>query len=206
MHKMHSHVTTNFTLPFPWREDSGREGLVEIAIKALHSADHYRERYGDFEGEHVDYQQWERHAHIYAHCARSLVAFMDATGLERSEALSEALVKGSALPTGHDHTKLWRVPTTGSPLGWKPGQFLITTEPYRQGHAEIETWCRRHNWDHLTMPPSVGLWWPTGEEGTRLMLISPPDVGVDLKPLAPILQERMPVWIKPEPRPCDGPT
>jgi hypothetical protein len=108
MHKMHSEITTNFTLTFPWREDSGREGLVEIAIEALHSPDHYRERYGDFEGEHVDYHQWERHAHIYAHCARSLVAFMDATGLERSEAFSEALVKGSALPTRHDHTKLWR--------------------------------------------------------------------------------------------------
>ena len=194
---MHSDIMTKFTLTFPWRENDGRQGVVEITIEALHPADHYREHYGDFEGEHVDYQQWERHARIYAHCVRSLVGFIDATGLERSDAFSEALVRSSALPTGHDHTKLWRVPATGSPLDWRPGQFLLTTEPYGQIHSEVEAWCRQHRWDCHTMPPCVGLWWPTGDDGTRLVLISPPEVGVDLRPLTPILQERIPVWNEP---------
>ena len=195
---MHANGMSKFDLSFPWREAGGREGSAEIEIEALHPREHYREHYGEFEGEHIDCQRWERHARVYAHCARSLVAFMDATGLERSDAFGEALVKGTMLPAGHDHTKLWRVPDTGSLLDRKPGQFLLTTEPYRQIHAEVEAWCRQHHWDCDTMPPSVGLWWPTGEEGTRLILISPPKIGVDLTPLMPLLRERMPVWAEPE--------
>jgi hypothetical protein len=198
MRLMHANIMSKFSVGFPWREEGGREGCVGIEIEALHPREYYREHYGAFEGEHIDCQSWERHARIYAHCARSLVAFMDATGLQRSDAFSEALVEGNMLPAGHDHSKLWRVSGTNSPLGWKPGQFLLTTEPYRQIHTEVETWCQKHRWDCRTMPPSVGLWWPTGEDGTRLVLISPPDAGVDLTPLLPLLSERMPAWIEPE--------
>jgi hypothetical protein len=195
---MHADEVSRFDLSFPWREAEGREGSVEIEIEARHPREYYREHYGVFEGEHIDHQPWERHAWVYAHCARSLVAFMDATGLERSDAFSKVFVAGSNLPAGHDHTKLWRVPDGGSPLGWSPGQFLLTTEPYGQTYAEVEAWCRRRPWDCRTMPPSVGLWWPTGEEGTRLILISPPEVGVDLTPLVPLLHERLPVWVEPK--------
>jgi hypothetical protein len=191
-------LISKFDLSFPWCEAGGGEGSVDIEIEARHPREHYRRHYGAFEGEHIDCQPQERHAWIYAHCARSLVAFMDATGLERSYAFSKALVEGSALPAGHDHTKLWRVPEAGSPLGWSSGQFLLTTEPYGQIHAEVEAWCQERRWPCCTMPPRLGLWWPTDEEGTRLILISPPEVGVDLAPLVPLLHERLPVWMEPK--------
>lgn len=175
-----------FQFSFPWREGNGRQGCVEGEIEALRPREHYGEMRGEGEC-----QAWEHHAKVCAHCARSLVAFMDAAGVEIFD--DAVKVFGDyQLPDGADHVRMWQ-------LGpWANGsvhRYLVTIEPYHDGYKTVETWCLKHKWQCATMEPGYGMWLPTGEKGTRMLLISPPEVGIDVVKLVHVLQEKMPRWI-----------
>lgn len=186
-----------FSLCFPWREENDRSGRVDIAIEGLNP----REHYGDMRGE-GERQAWERHARICAHCARSTVAFMDATGLEICYDFSAVFGEAwQRLPDGADHTRIWRKPVSNN--GGAPAfKYLVTTEPYQEAYKKVEASCaRQQHWECTTLPPGFGLHLPTGEMGTRLVLISPPEIGLPVAPLVPLLCERMPQWTDADEKP-----
>ncbi len=182
----------SFKLLFPWREESGRMGRVAAELSGLKP----RDRYGEFRGE-GEWQTWERHARICAHCAKSVVAFMDATGLEISHSYGEVFgAIRQVLPNGADHTRIWLQPQgaagNGGPAVFK---YLASTEPYKDGYQQVEAWCRENGWAYATFPPGYGMWLPTGVDGTRLVLLSPPWQAVPVAELAAAAQEKMPQWV-----------
>jgi hypothetical protein len=181
----------SFKLLFPWREESGRMGRVVTELTALQS----RDRYGDFRGE-GEWQAWERHARICAHCAKSTVAFMDGTGLEISYSFGEVFgVIREVLPDGADHTRIWRLPQGSAGNGGpSSSRYLATTEPYKDGYSEVQAWCRENGWACATLPPGYGMWLPTGVDGTRLVLLSPPWQAAPVAELAATAEEKMPLW------------
>lgn len=171
------------TLKFPWSEGD-RTGCVEAEI----SASMPREYYGAFRGE-GEPTTWQRHARICAHGARSLVAFMDATGLALSRDHDRIFGENSRmLPAGADHTRIWR-----GRFGDEDG-YLVTTEPYANQYETVEEWCRAHDWKCATLPPRYGFHLPTGRGGTRLVLISPLSVGLPLASLCDRLVASLPRW------------
>lgn len=175
-----------FQFSFPWREENGRQGCVEGEIEALRP----REYYGEMRGE-GECQTWESHAQICAHCAKSLVAFMDIAGVEIFH--DTIMVFGDyRLPDGADHVRMWQL---GPWANGSSHRYLVTIEPYHNGYKTVEAWCHKHGWGCVTMEPGYGMWFPTGETGTRMTLISPPEVGIDVVKLAKILRENMPRWM-----------
>jgi hypothetical protein len=180
-------------LAFRWIEDSGAEGREDLEVEALHP----REHYGELNGE-GEISAFCRHARIYAHTARSTIVFMDVTGLERSPSFSIVFEdRGDRFPAAFDHPRLWRLPASErSGNGAAAIQYLVTAEPYRDGYKAVEAWCASHGWQHYTMPSSIGLWFPAGDQGTRLVLASPPEIGLPLPPLADVLLQRMPRWVE----------
>ncbi len=181
----------SFKLLFPWREESGRLGRVVIEPTALKPRDYY----GEFRGE-GEWQAWERLARISAHGAKSAIALMDATGLEVSYSYGEVFGESSQImPDGADHTRIWRQPQ-GSTGNGGPAVFryLASTEPYKDGYQEVEAWCRENGWAYATLPPGYGLWLPTGADGTRLVLLSPPWQAAPVAEIAATAQEKMPRW------------
>lgn len=74
------------------------------------------------------------------------------------------------------------------------GKHVVTTEPYQQRYEDVETWCAENGWECATLPAGFGFWYPAGEMGTRLMLMSPPGIGMPLGALAPLLRAKLPRW------------
>ena len=198
-------MTHQFSLAFPWRDKAaGTHGSEEIAITAQHP----REQYGEFRFEAqsrgYDYLSSRDKAVAYAFCARSLVAFMDATGLRRSNAWAavfgpvKLLDEGDFEARGHesgqhapgfDHTSVWRDAS---------GRYAVTTEPYNTAADQADAWCEAHGWQHHLFPVGVGMWNPAGALGTRLVLTSPPKNGAPIAPLVPKLLKAMPRWTESE--------
>ena len=176
----------SFKLRFPWSEAGGKSGAIEIEIEAQRT----REHYGEMRGEDEE-TVWRRHAKICAHTAQSTVAFMDATGLDISREFTLIFGDNDRLrPAGADHTRLWRT----DPGGGSPCRYLVTTEPYGDNYRTVERWCDTRAWAYSTLPPGFGLWLPTGEGGTRMVLASPPNIGVEMEALLPKIMESLPQW------------
>jgi hypothetical protein len=171
-----------FKISMPWKEASGREGRVEQVISALESRDHY----GEFRGE-GEVQTWERHARISAHNAASIVAFMDATGLEICHEFARIFGEHYRMPDGADHTRGWQM---RAEVG---GRYFATTEPYGEGYKAVETWCAASGWPYRTFPVGVGLWFPAAQ-GTRLIFMAPPAAADAFPALAEAIGQRLPVW------------
>jgi ADP-ribosylglycohydrolase len=183
----------SFTLVFPWRERNGRAGEETLEITALRPREHYGELRGDNE-----VSPWRRQARLFAHAARSAVVFMDATGLEPSWNYDAVFGSGDERrPAGCDHVRLWRSPEPGRANGGarrNKGRYAATIEPYGEGFKTVEESCRALGWACATFPPGIGMWLPSGESGTRLVLASPPGNGVPLAPLVETLLKAMPRW------------
>lgn len=168
----------------PWKETSGREGKVEIRL----SAQHPREHYGEFPGD-GETKIWERHAQIAGHCIASIVAFMDATGVEICHDFSHVFGENYRMPEGADHTRVWRL---RAEVG---GRYFVTTEPYHEGYQHVSEWCQRNNWAHHTFPKGIGFWFPA-QQGTRLVLMSPPGSADIFPSIVSALDGRLPCWTR----------
>jgi hypothetical protein len=166
---------------FAWKDRLGRRRQFVDRIAAQHP----RAFYSPF---HVwEEQVWAsaEQARWHAFCARSLVAFADATGLRVSGA-RRAVFGWETDPTGFDHTRLWRE-------GLGRGKHLIVTEPYEGSLNDAYASCRAHGWDYHLMPPCVGMWNPAPPICTRMLIVSPGATGIPLAPLISALEGKMPV-------------
>lgn len=171
-----------FKITMPWKETSDRAGCVEQVIRSLKPRDHY----GEFRGE-GEVQNWERHARISAHNAVSIVAFMDATGLEICHEFARIFGEHYKMPDGADHTRGWQ---KRAEVG---GRYFATTEPYGEGYKAVESWCAASGWSYQTYPVGVGLWFPA-TQGTRFLFMAPPAAAAAFPALAEAIGQCMPVW------------
>jgi hypothetical protein len=171
-----------FRFVVPWRETSGREGTVDVLL----SAQHPREHYGEFPGD-GETKNWERHAQIAAHCAASICAFMDVTGLEICHDYAQVFGEHYRMPDGADHTRAWQLKAE---VG---GRFFATSEPYHDGYKQVEEWCAAHGWTFHTFPKGIGFWFPA-QQGTRLVLMVPPGSADVFPSIIAALDGRLPCW------------
>ena len=193
-----------FTLIFPWRMRNGQHGCEHLTIKALNpNKSYYFGPHSKFNRIYRFEEEWHKNWRSEFLRIRSTVAFMDATGLRPSTAWDsvfwrhEKRIYGvnsrcGQIPPGFDHTSVW---TAGR------NRYAVTTEPYGDsGKCEdAVAWCTKNGWNVHTFPPCIGMWsasHPT--RGTRLILASPPKIGVDIEPLIPKLIAAMPSWLKEE--------
>ena len=198
-------MTHNFTLSFPWRDKmAGTHGCEEITITAQHPRDYYGEIRFEAQSRGYDYPSSRDKAVAYAFCARGLVAFMDVTGLRRSNAWAAVFGRVKPLdeddyeargyesgqsPPAFDHTSVWLDAF---------GRYAVTTEPYNTVAEKAAAWCAAYGWQHHLFLANIGMWNPVGENGTRLVLASPPKNGVPIVPLIPKLLKAMPMWTESE--------
>jgi hypothetical protein len=183
--------THRLELIFPWREKGGIFGVEEVVIEA-HSP---REHYGELRGE-GEVSVTQNTARIWAFAARGVVAFMDLTELRSCDARKEVFGPTEleddeeegiwdVEPPGFDHTRIWRA---------ADGRYVVTTEPYDKRCETAAAWCAERGWACEVFPPGVGMWNPGGENGTRLVVMSPAGNGAPIAPLIPILRASMPRW------------
>lgn len=183
-----------FSLEFGWADpDTGACGRETIKLAALQPRKHYGDL-GDYPGIK---RIRAREAKRLAFSARSLVAFMDVTGLRSSEAWSDVFQRVDwgredrrGLPLrpsgdqGFDHTRLWRTADK---------RYVVTTEPYNTGPVDrAKAWCAAQGWPCEAFPPFVGFWNPDGEQGTLLLMMSPLVKGAPIAQWIPELMEKLP--------------
>ncbi len=180
-----------FTLAFPWveqwdKETAGARGCETVTINALHPCCHY------FWPGYPGIYDSRRGIETAPLRARSIVAFMDATGLRRSNAryrvfdyptMSNPHRGEPPRDAGFDHTEIW---TAGRNL------YAVTTEPNTDGE-DTKAWCAANGWQCHVFPAGIGMW-NSYPGWSRLILSSPPKDGIDITPLIPKVLEAMPRW------------
>lgn len=84
--------------------------------------------------------------------AKRTIAFMDSADLRPSRAWV-SLFKQLTIPTGFDHTIVWRTADSS---------YVVTTEPYpNTGNLPLITeWCNTMGWKFMILPRHLGLWNP----------------------------------------------
>jgi hypothetical protein len=178
-----------FELRFHWRHGaSNEEGIVTVKLRAKNPPAWYRAvpafKWMFSAPEHPAGRcgRTREQAERYAHTARSLVAFMDSTGLRPSAAEAALWPELRCAPQPpFDHTFIWHDGKR---------RYMVTTEPYDDGE-DVAVWCRGKGWQCHICPPGIGLWNPEG--GTRMVLAAPPRRGVQIGLYEPRILAAMPV-------------
>jgi hypothetical protein len=167
-----------FVLRFPWRDKTaGASGCEEVRVFSGHPRSHY----GRFRFSNRAFAPTQEDAKSTAFSALSRVAFIDATGWQRSKSTNVvfALTGQAVWPAGFACSTVWRCPGTK--------RLLLTTEPLEQHLAMVEAECAARGWPFHVFAPGVGMRKPPD---ARLVLASPQ--GVQLEPVIAALERAMP--------------
>lgn len=154
-----------------WHEaHNGRSGIVPFVLEMRYPLKSYDLRTIGYEVVGA-----EPEAYRCACCAQQEVAFADACDLQPAHGAWIRVVGEPGQPAGFDHPILWK-------SRWEK-RYVLTAEPYPQMLDQAVHSCRERGWPYHMFSENVGLWNPSMNGGTRLMLVSPGAWGLHLEPI-----------------------